>query len=289
VSGGPGPAAFAAGVMLAIAGCTVQPTSAPVDCPPSPYRSSPPLVIAHAGGEGLGPANTLIAMRRSMAAGADVLDVDLWMSSDGVIVARHDRELSTSTDGNGFVDAHTFVELRRLDAAATWPGDPIDERVTIPALSEILEAFPGVTVSLEIKQTQPSMAGELCEVLRATDSLDRVYVSSNNDTAVYDARDACPGVVVTTTYADLDARRAADRRGEPWCAAAPIGQPPYRDDRFDAAAVDDAHAHGQAIFTWTVDDPDTLRTLARAGVDGVYTRRPDIARAVFDEIAARRP
>ena len=41
-----------------------------------------------------------------------------------------------------------------------------------------------------------------------------------------------------------------------------------------------------AIFTWTVDDPDTLRGLAEAGVDGVYTRRPDIARRVFDEYAA---
>ena len=41
-----------------------------------------------------------------------------------------------------------------------------------------------------------------------------------------------------------------------------------------------------AIYTWTVDDPTVLRKLALAGVDAVYTRRPDIARAVFDEMAA---
>lgn len=272
--------------LIAVAGCTAEQAAPPVDCPASPFRSTPPLVIAHAGGEGLGPENTIIAMRRAMAAGADVLDVDLWMSSDGVVVARHDRELATTTDGSGFIDAHTWDELRRLDAAATWTGEPIDEAVAIPTLSEILETFPDVPVSLEIKQSRPSMADELCAVLVATESVDRVYLSSNDDAAVYEARDACPGtLVITTTYADLDERRAAQDRGEPWCAISPIGQPPYRDGRFDADNVADAHLHGQAIFTWTVDDPDTLRELAEAGVDGVYTRRPDIARAVFDDFA----
>jgi glycerophosphoryl diester phosphodiesterase len=41
-----------------------------------------------------------------------------------------------------------------------------------------------------------------------------------------------------------------------------------------------------AIYTWTVDDPVTLGQLAAAGVDGVYTRRPDIARQVFDGLDA---
>lgn len=269
-----------------LVGCTAEQATPPADCPASPFRSTPPLVIAHAGGEGLGPENTIIAMRRSMLAGADVLDADLWMSSDGVVVARHDRELSTTTDGSGFIDAHTWDDLRRLDAAARWTGQPIEEAVSIPSLTEILETFPDVLVSLEIKQSRPSMAEALCEVLVATDSVDRVYLSSNDDDAVYEARDACPGtVVITTTYADLDERRAAQERGDPWCAISPIGQPPYRDGRFDAGNVADAHAHGQAIFTWTVDDPDTLRELAEAGVDAVYTRRPDIARAVFDEFA----
>ena len=167
------------------------------------------------------------AMQRSMEVGADVLDVDLWMSSDGVVVARHDRELSTTTDGDGYIDAHTWNELSRLDAAATWTGEPIDGPVTIPRLDEILASFPDVMISLEIKQTKPSMAAALCDVLVAADAVDRVYLSSNDDAAVYEARDACPGtVLITTTYADLDQRRAAQERGEPWCAVSPIGQPP---------------------------------------------------------------
>lgn len=49
----------------------------------------PPFVIADAGGEGLGPSNTIETTARSLIAGADILDVDLCMTSVGVIVALH--------------------------------------------------------------------------------------------------------------------------------------------------------------------------------------------------------
>jgi glycerophosphoryl diester phosphodiesterase len=267
----------------AVVACEAASTSAS-PCPPSPFRSSPPVVIAHAGGEGLGPGNTLEAMTRSLAAGADILDVDLRMTSDGVIVARHDRDVATTTDGAGYVDELTWRDVSALDAAAQWTGDPVERPVRVPSLRQVLDSFPDVRISLELKQTVPSMAEELCRQLRVTESTTRVYLSANDDDAVYAARDACPEVLITTTYRDLDEMRAAEDAGRPWCAASPIGQPPFRPGRFDNERVERSHAQGRAIYTWTVDDPDDLRDLAVAGVDGVYTRRPDIARQVFDEL-----
>jgi glycerophosphoryl diester phosphodiesterase len=246
-------------------------------CPASRFRSSPPLVMAHAGGEGLGPGNTIETMRLAMAAGADGLEVDLWMTRDGVIVARHDRDLSTSTDGDGPVDEATWADLQQLT---------VNGGGRVASLEEILAEFPEVLTSLEIKQVEPSMAATLCEVLDRTGSMDRVYVSSNEDEAVYAAQDACPEVQITTTYRDLADRQAAEASGARWCSAAPIGQPPYRAGRFTAASVAAIHASGAAIFTWTVDDPAVLLELAEVGVDAVYTRRPDVARKVFDQFAA---
>ncbi len=254
-------------------------------CPPSAFRSTPPLVIAHGGGEGLGPSNTILAMDRSMAAGADILDADLRMTSDGVVVARHDRDVATTTDGRGNIDQLSWSEVQRLDARAGWTGDPIAEPVRVPSLEQILESFPDVRISLEIKQSAPSLAVALCEVLERTHSVDRVYLSANDDDDVYEAQQRCPdSMIITTTYADVDAMRRAQQTGEPWCAPAPIGQPPYREGRFSQTDVAWSHDHGMAIYTWTVDDEATLRELALAGVDGVYTRRPDIARRVFDEV-----
>jgi glycerophosphoryl diester phosphodiesterase len=273
------------GVVAVVTACAGVSTEA-FRCAPSVWRSSPPLVIAHAGGEGLGPSNTIEAMERSLAVGADLLDVDLRMTRDGVIVARHDRDVASSTDGSGYVDELTWAEMRRLDAAATWSGEPFDGAVRVPSLQQVLARFPDAWISLELKQVEPSMARPLCDLLRRTRSLGRVYVSSNEDSAVYAVRDACPeGLLITTTYADLDRMRAADEGDREWCATSPIGQPPFGDGRLDQARIRTAHRRGMAVFAWTVDDPAALRELADAGVDGVYTRRPDVARQVFDTMA----
>lgn len=273
------------GLAGALVACT-DGGAASVMCPPSPWRSTPPLVIAHAGGEALGPANTVEAMDRSLAAGADILDLDVRMTADSVIVAIHDRDVAATTDGNGNVDELTWRQLQDFDGRARWTGSPIDGPVRIPSLEQVLVRYPRERFSLELKQFAPSMAGQLCAVLERTRSMDRVYLSSNDDDTLYDARDACPDVLITTTYGDLDHMRSSTE-GEPrWCAASPIGQPPYRAGRFDADRVDRSHRQGSALFVWTVDDPATLRQLAAAGVDGVYTRHPDVARAVFDEFDA---
>ncbi len=270
---------------LAVAGCSGN--AATAGCPPSPFRRTPPLVIAHAGGEGLAPANSILAMQRSMAAGADLLDADLWMSADGVVVAHHDRDIASDTDRAGNIDELTWDQLQTADLRAGWTGDAIDEPVRIASLEQILTAFPDVTISLEIKQSSPSMAEPLCAVLDRLDAVERVYLSANIDDDVYAAQAECPdSVVITTTYRDVADMRRVRETNEAWCAPAPIGQPPFNDSLLDPTNVAWSHDRGMAIFTWTVDDPETLRGLAAAGVDAVYTRRPDIARQVFDEHAA---
>ena len=273
------------GLVLLVA-CSDATTTTVASCDPSSYRASPPLVIAHAGGNDMAPSNTMYALGRGMQAGADVLDLDLWMTRDGVVVARHDRELSTTTNGRGLIDEAMWADVASLDAAANWTGEKITEPVTVPALEDALEAFPDVLFSLEIKQTVPSIARNLCDVLERTRSRDRVFIASNVDEAVDDFRSACPGVTVTTTFGDLDDRAAAMAAGEQWCFPSPIDQPPFSRERFDPSTsfVSDLHAQGAAIFTWTVNGADDLRMLAELGVDAVYTDRPDLAREIFDEM-----
>jgi hypothetical protein len=49
--------------------------------------------------------------------------------------------------------------------------------------------------------------------------------------------------------------------------------------------VASSHATGHDVHTWTVDDPDRIRELVDLGVDGVFTNRPAVARAVVDRAA----
>jgi glycerophosphoryl diester phosphodiesterase len=228
-------------------------------------------------------------MSRSIDAGADAVEVDVWMTTDGVVVAQHDRQMAAGVGLAGNIDELTWTDLQTADLRGAWQGEPIDQPVRVASLEDILATFDDITVAIEIKQVQPSIADELCETLQRNGAIGRVYLSSNDDAALYEAQGACPpDTVITTTYADVAVMRAARESGDPYCAAAPIGQPPFSDRLLDPAQIQWSHDHGSALFTWTVDDPDTLRALALAGIDGVYTRRPDVARRVFDDVESVR-
>ncbi|WP_421860919.1 glycerophosphodiester phosphodiesterase family protein [Oceanicaulis sp.] len=96
----------------------------------------PPLVIAHRGASGVRPEHSQAAYQLALEQGADVIEPDLVMSSDGVLIVRHDPYLSTSTDianrpeftgrrsvlmgrEDWWVPSFTAAELRTLTASQT--------------------------------------------------------------------------------------------------------------------------------------------------------------------------
>lgn len=280
-------------VVLAVAllaGCgSSHPAVTAAPCPPSPFHTDKMLVIAHAGGEALGPANTLTAMRLSMAAGADVNDADVHVTADGVLVAIHDDTVDATTNGKGFVSSMTLAQLQTLDAAQSFAGPKNDfpyrhKGVIIPTIEEVLSAFPSTLTSLEFKDDSGPAPEILCTLLRKLGRTQSVYLSSDTDAAIEQFKADCPEVTTTVTDAMVPIMRAAQASGEAWCSPVAIGQPPYNETRKPTtASLKWSHDHGLANFTWTVDDPETLRYLASIGMDAVYTRRPDIARKIVDE------
>jgi glycerophosphoryl diester phosphodiesterase len=249
------------------------------------------LVIAHAGGEGLGPANTLDAMRLSMKAGADVNDVDVHITKDGVLIAMHDDTVDATTNGRGLVRDMTLAEIKALDAGYSFPGPNSDfpfrgKGVAVPTIEEVLTEFPMLT-SLEFKDDTGAAPATMCALLRRIGRTKSVYVSSDVDPAIDEFKATCAEVTTTVTDAMVPALIAAQQDpASTYCSPAPIGQPPYSEDRKPTKeSMQWSHDHGLANFTWTIDDPDTIRYLATIGMDAVYTRRPDIARKIVDEVS----
>ncbi|MCA9243704.1 MAG: hypothetical protein KDA32_07125, partial [Phycisphaerales bacterium] len=68
-----------------------------------------PLVIAHQGGDGHWPGNTMYAFRRAAQVGVDVLEMDVHRSSDGVLVLSHDATVDRTTNGSGRIDEQTWA------------------------------------------------------------------------------------------------------------------------------------------------------------------------------------
>lgn len=127
---------------------------------------SPPLIIAHRGASGYRPEHTLEAYALAIDQGADVIEPDLVFTKDGVLVARHDRYLSTTTDVAGhpefaarrranddpnddpsnlqridwWIEDFTLAEMKTLRARQPFPGrsKEFDGLYEIPTFDEML-------------------------------------------------------------------------------------------------------------------------------------------------------
>ena len=121
-----------------------------------------PIVIAHRGASGERPEHTLASYRLAIGQGADFIEPDLVLTKDGVLVARHENEISETTDvadrpefaarktvktidgrqvAGWFTEDFTLAELKTLRARERLPqlrGTAHDRRYDIPTFEEIL-------------------------------------------------------------------------------------------------------------------------------------------------------
>lgn len=245
-----------------------------------------PLAMAHRGGEGLWPPNTLYAFERAVALGVDVLEMDIHSTADGVLVVRHDPSVDATTNGSGFIRGMTLEQIKALDAGYTWTADggrtyPYrGQGITIPTLEEVLVAFPGMRLNIDIKPEDPAVVVEFCRILRSFNKLDQVMVGSFYDHQLYRFRELCPeaataaGVAETRRFVYLNLAflgAVFQPRAQAFQIPEYGGGLRLVTERFVSAA----HAHNMEVHVWTVDEPEDMQRLLAWGVDGIFTDYPD--------------
>jgi glycerophosphoryl diester phosphodiesterase len=259
--------------------------------PPAPefafFESDRPMVIAHQGGEGLRPSNTLIAFENAVALGVDVLEMDVHSTNDGVLVLIHDDTVDRTTDGTGRVNDFTLAELQQLDAGEYWTADDgattpyRGQGVRIPTLEEVLTAFPQMKFNIEIKQVEPSIASSLCETLRAHDLTDRALIASFHPTAMNEFRAACPEVATSMVEDEIRPFFILNTifLGALYNPPGAAFQVPEYSGSLHVLTprfVRGAQANNVAVHPWTIDDPADMARFLDMGVDGIITDRPDL-------------
>lgn len=255
--------------------------------PPHPFWSGPtPRAIAHRGGRGLWPENTLHAFRAAAALGVDVLEMDLRQTADAEIVVLHDDTVDRTTDGTGPVASLGLAALQRLDAGYRWTADggvtyPYRGRgIGVPTLRQVFAALPQARMNLEIKGRGPAMAAPLCALIREQAMLDRVAVVAVDQDAIDAFRLACPQVATGATRNEVVrfALHSAALLGDRYAPRAQVLQVPERMDWIPVLTprfVRDARRLNLKIEVWTVNAPDDMKRLLALPVDGIMTDYPD--------------
>lgn len=249
-------------------------------------------VIAHRGGRTAAPEETRETLERSVVLGADVLELDLRMTADGVVVCLHDAELDRTTDGSGPVAALDWDALQRLDAGHRFSTDggqrfPFrGQGVRVPSLAEALRAAPEHPFILEVKQSDPPMVDAVMDVLRDENALDRVILAAfSADTlgAVRAHRDA---PATSLAVSEVGAWLWSDP-GEMVAPGRFLHLPPEVGpvDLVDRALLERAEQEGLGVQVWTISEEAEMVRLIELGVHGIMTTDPARLRTVVDRLS----
>ena len=249
-------------------------------------------IIAHRGGPGLGPENTMETFRRSLAAGADTLDMDIRVTRDNQLIIMHDATVDRTTDGTGTVRGMDLRDIKKLNAGPRRPPGGRDSsvrdlKITVPTVAEVLEAFPETPLVMEIKDEKPGTGKILCGLLARYRKTDSVLVASMHSAMLSEFRRVCPQVATSAGPRTVLAFYLLNKMGltSLFTAGTAAFQVPIavRDRRIATPEfVSAAHRRNIKVEVWTVNDASTMQRLIDAGVDGIFTDFPDRLKSVVD-------
>ncbi|KUJ68815.1 glycerophosphodiester phosphodiesterase [Streptomyces albus subsp. albus] len=259
-----------------------------------PHR---PVTVAHRGASGYAPENTLAAVDAADELGITWVENDVQRTRDGQLIVMHDTTLNRTTDVEQVfpdrapwkISDFTLDEIERLDAGSWFGPEFAGERVpTLDAyLERVSDNHQKLLLELKAPELYAGIEAQTLRELRADGWLDhqhikhRLIVQSFNADALRTVHGLRPdiktGFLGTPALADLPA----------YAEFSDQINPSYKtiDTGYVAAvhALDGAHGDPLEVFTWTVNDGPTAVGVARLGVDGIITNKPDVVRQALED------
>ena len=257
------------------------------------FDAAHPLVFAHRGGCALGPENTLATFDAGLASGADGLELDVQLSSDGVLVVCHDSTLNRTTAESGKVAERTAAQLTAIRAGREFRDAFAADTTltTIPTLQAVFARYLHTRIIVEMKLDTDEMGEALAREVRTAGAAHRVCAAGAGLRSLRAARRALPEMAASASQPEV--RMALYRSWLRW----PVSRVPYGGYQVPEYAgvtrvvsprfIQDAQRAGLPVQVWTVDDEQDMRRLLTWGVDALITNRPDVAVRVRDEMMGK--
>ncbi|MFL4475092.1 glycerophosphodiester phosphodiesterase family protein [Paeniglutamicibacter sp. MACA_103] len=158
-----------------LAACMLAGLAGPaVAAPDVPQDSVPPILIGHRGAAGVAPENTLAGVKAGSQSGADFVEIDVQLSSDGVPFIFHDDTAARTTNVadlfpdrvNDPITSFTWNELQRLDAGSYFSADFAGEKIPhFDAVADVLAGEAGVFIEIKSPAKSPGVEQVVAEAL----------------------------------------------------------------------------------------------------------------------------
>jgi glycerophosphoryl diester phosphodiesterase len=263
------------------------------------------LNIGHRGASGYAPEHTIVSYDLALELGADYIEQDLQLTSDGILVALHDTTLDRTARGDpasctGLVSQKTLAQIKTCDVG-TWFNEafpalarPEYVGLQIPTLEEIFQRYRR-RVNYYIETKAPDQADMMEERLLAL--LDqyrlrrpaargwRVLIQSFSAASLQKIHALDPALPLIQLTFSLGTSPALEQNLDAIAAYAVGVGPSF--PTITAATVTAAHDRCLALHPYTVNTTANMSSLVTLGVNGMFTNFPDLLDGLLGADALR--
>lgn len=243
------------------------------------------LIIGHRGASWHAPENTHAAFARAFEDGADGIEFDVRLASDGVPFVFHDPTFERTVGINGTVDEHSSTTLEKI-YAGEWFNERYPRRARmgyewekIPTLAQVFERYGSHTLYAEMKcdtvARRPALAQSVVELVREHALAERVIVKSFALDSLREVKRLAPEIRTAALFGRswprpfvTAAKIIAEAEA---CGADEIS---LHHSLLRRGAVEEARRRGFEVLTWTVNSSTGLRRALALKLRAVFTDQP---------------
>ncbi len=235
-----------------------------------------PEPIAHRGYSAKHPENTMAAVEAAIVVGFNSVELDVQVTSDGVMVLLHDEDLYRVTGSRALVEQTEWAEISRLRVDGTDP---------IPRFEEVMSSWPDLRVVIDLKSD--SVVPPLLRFLGSSSCWHRVCTGTYGGKGMAALKAEFGDKLCTALpMREMMRLRFASYGLPTWrfsddCIQAPPQR--HRMTILDRRFVKAAHARDLPIQAWTINARDKMNHLLDIGVDAIMTDEAEILKAVMIE------
>ncbi|OGU10704.1 MAG: hypothetical protein A2X61_05040 [Ignavibacteria bacterium GWB2_35_12] len=230
------------------------------------------FVAAHRGSSGTAPENTMAAFREAIEVGANMIETDIQLTSDGHIVAFHDLKLLKKTNIENNIAELTLENLQKLDAGSWFDEKFAGER--IPLLSDIFQLIKDkIYLLIELKLQKSGgnsiLVNKLLNMLREYEIANQVLIASFHYKLLNELKIQMPELPVGAIKIPFDFRHPSKIHKETGCDVFICAV-----DELNDKLVKDAIENNIYMGAYSIDSEKDLKTALKYNVKAIGTNYP---------------
>ncbi len=242
-------------------------------------------IIAHRGASAYFPENTQSAFLGAIAMQADMVELDVQLTSDGEVVVFHDEKMSRCTNGRGRIADYTLAQLKKVDAGSWFSKEFAGEK--IPTLAEVLNVCKEkIAVNIEIKTeavTNDVTGGIEEKCLRIVDQIgmqDHVVFSSFDPLALRHLKQVDPAAPIAVLF---EQKHYGSKL--PSQIMESLGADAFNCSlkELSPQRLADLKSNDIPFNVYTINDETNMMRLLAGEASGIFTNNPDRLRRVLEE------